>query len=123
MSFGYNTKRERSRQEDYRETKETNTNGRVSHLESFVSNEITENIPKNTSDLFESQSGSKTDPPLRESQSSNLTIFLVLVFYCSLRSHKDRDQIIYETIISNNKYKMDMFKQAMMEVCAQEQPK
>ncbi len=78
MSFGYNTNVNKiQRSERTKPKKQLQTDRPTEHLESFDTNKITKNIPKNTSDLSESQSGSKTNLSLRESQSSNLTIFLV----------------------------------------------
>ncbi len=71
MSFGYNTNvNEVVRKITEKPKKQLQTERPTELLESFDTNEIT----KNTSDLFESQRSSESRPPLKE---SNLTIFLV----------------------------------------------
>ncbi len=68
MSFGYNTNvNEVVRKITEKPKKQLQTERHTGHLESFDTNEI----PKNTS------GSSETLLPLRESQSSSLTIFLV----------------------------------------------
>ncbi len=75
LNFGYSTNVNIVvRKITERPKKQLQTERPTEHLESFDTNEITNNIPKNTIDLSETQGGTKTVPPLGE---SNLTLFLM----------------------------------------------
>ena len=91
MNFGHNANINKAiRKITEKPKRQLQTDKPTEHLESFDTNEITNNIPRNTSNLLKSQGSSqKSNGHPFERVSEHKSNNIPSVWRSSLRSHKD----------------------------------